>query len=97
MTQAAIMPDWMMERLEGTAQQPGEIELRPDEAISVSLFMALGTQWQRHAMTGLRIGLDYAAIPPAAGMMNIDMTPRRFADLRAMEAAALDVFAERPR
>lgn len=93
MSQAAIMPQWMLDRLAGTIDQPGEITLSPDEVIPFSLFAALGTQWDRHAMTGMRLGISYAAIQPTAQMLGIPMTPALFNDLRAMERAALDEFA----
>lgn len=93
MTQAAIMPEWMLERLAGTAENPGEIELAPDEADAFSLFVMLGTQWRYHPMAG-RIGLDYTAIPATAAMANITMSPALFRDVRVMEAAATEAFAE---
>ncbi|HEX7820634.1 MAG TPA: DUF1799 domain-containing protein [Sphingobium sp.] len=93
MTQSAIMPQWMQERLSGTVAAPGEIELAPDEAIAFSLFVKLGTQWQRHAMTGARLGIDYAAIRPTAEMMEIAMSRALFDDIGIMESAALNEFA----
>ncbi|MGE4321766.1 MAG: DUF1799 domain-containing protein [Sphingobium sp.] len=91
MTQAAILPDWMERRI---ADQSDTIELAPDEATAFSLFAALGTQWTRHAMTGLRLGIDYSVIPATAQMMDIVMTPGLLLDLRIMESAALDEFAK---
>lgn len=93
MTQAAIMPEWMLERLAGTADNPGEVELVPDEADAFSLFVMLGTQWRFHPMAG-QIGLEYAAIPATAAMAEIPVTPALFRDLRTMEAAALEAFTE---
>jgi len=40
-------------------------------------------------------GLDYAGLRAAAALMGTDMTPALFADLRAMEAAALPVLNRR--
>ncbi|SCW56262.1 Phage related hypothetical protein [Sphingobium faniae] len=97
MTRSAIMPKWMLDRLAGTVERPGEIELAPDEALSFSLFAALGTQWERHAMTGLRLGISYPAIPVTAQMLDIAMTPVVFQDIRIMERAALDEFARAAR
>ncbi len=94
MSQAAIMPEWMQQRLAGTAAQPGEVELAPDEVPAVALFLALGTQWRRHPMTGMLLGLDYAAVPPTAAMTGTEMTPALFADLRLMEDAAIGALAE---
>ncbi len=97
MTRAAIMPQWMLDRLAGTADRPGEIILAPDEALSFSLFAALGTQWDRHAMTGTRIGLRYDVIRPTADNMGLSFTPAMFADVQLMEAAALAEFARAAR
>jgi len=97
MTQAAIMPQWMLDRLGGTVDRPGEITLAPDEATAFSLFVALGTQWERHGMTGLRLGISYTAIQPTAQMLGVSMTPRLFNDIRTMERAALDEFARAAR
>lgn len=48
----------------------------------------MGTQWREG-------GMDYAALPVAAGLLGLRLRPRRFAALRRMEAAALGVLAER--
>lgn len=69
------------------------IELPGDDAEAAGLFLALDTQWSWHPMVGARIGLKYEAVPAIAGMMGIEMTPRRFADLKSMEAEALATFA----
>lgn len=97
MTRAAIMPQWMQDRLSGTAERPGEITLSPDEALSFSLFVALGTQWDRHAMTGARLGLRYDVIRPTAENMGLDFSPAMFADIQLMETAALAEFARAAR
>ena len=93
MTRAAIMPQWMLDRLAGTVERPGEITLGPDEAPSFSLFVALGTQWDRHAMTGARLGLRYDVIRPTAENMGLAFTPAMFVDIQMMESAALAEFA----
>lgn len=64
------------------------------DAAVVTLFFALDTQWRRHAMSGQRIGLDYAAIRPTAELYQIETTPDMMADIRMMEAAALAQFAD---
>ena len=76
-----------------TQDDTREIQLFEDEAHSANLFLALGTQWSRHAMTGHHLGLDYSAIAPTAAMLEIPVGPARFHDLRAMEGAALSQFA----
>jgi hypothetical protein len=72
-----------------------EIELPGEDAAVVGLFFALDTQWRRHPMTGVRLGIDYAAIGPTAQMLEIDVTPQLLPRLRIMESAALEVLAER--
>lgn len=94
MTAQTIMPAWMAQRIE---RDSAPVELDPDQGDSFALFLALDTQWQFHAMTGLRIGLDYSQVRPTAGMLDIEMTPRRFLDLRIMEHAALAAFARKER
>ncbi len=76
---------------------PAEIELHPGDAGAVALFFALDTQWRRHAMTGQRIGIDYAAIKPTAELAGIELTPAILPALRVMEDAALGALAERRR
>lgn len=56
------------------------------------LFLGLASQWRVHAMSGLRLGLEYTAIPAVATMMGITVTPSVFDDLRIMEGAALAAF-----
>lgn len=60
------------------------------------LFLALGTQW-RWAGMGERVGLDYSAIAPAAALAGVEPDATVFAQLRLMEAEALDALAERRR
>ncbi len=94
MTAQTKFPDWMEKRIEDEARM---IELCDDEGQSFALFAALDTQWLRHAMTGLRLGLDYGQIEPTARMLSIEMSAQRFLDLRVMEAAALAEFARSAR
>lgn len=65
-----------------------------DEGASATLFLALGTQWRTAGMAGVLTGLDYGAIAPTAALLGVEMTERRFLDLRTMEAAALKVMAD---
>lgn len=94
MTAQTIMPKWMSERFDRAADP---IDLGEDEGASFALFLALDTQWHHHAMTGVRLGIDYSQVQPTAGMLDIDMTARRFLDLRLMEGAALAEFARQER
>ena len=97
MTRAAEMPEWLQARLAGTVQSPGEVEIAPDEVAAFILFVSLDTQWRWCAMSGHRLGLDYTTIQPAAQMQGLDITPAIFSDLRVMERAALNAWAERQR
>lgn len=95
MTQTAILPDWMQQRLAGDVEQPGEVVIAPDEQAALGLFLALATQWRLCPVTGQRRALDYTAITPSAEMIDTEMTPMLFRDLRVMEGAALAAIAER--
>ncbi|HEU4958962.1 MAG TPA: DUF1799 domain-containing protein [Sphingomonas sp.] len=70
-------------------------EIGPDELDAVDLFHALASQWRMHPMAGVRLGIDYAAVPATAAMLGLTMTPELFADLRVMEGAALAAFPRR--
>lgn len=70
------------------------VEIAQDDEDVVALFFTLGTQWRTHAMSGMRTGIDYAAIPSTAALMGIPMTPAMMIDLRAMEMAAIEIFAK---
>lgn len=78
----------MASRVEDTV-----IEIREDDQDIVALFMALGTQWRVHPMSGQRLGLDYAVIRPTAELLGFAINPAVMSDLRAMEGAALDEWA----
>lgn len=95
MTQSAVMPDWMQERLAGTGENPGEVQVPPDEQATLALFLSMGTQWRWCPVSGQRLGMDYAAIAPTASLQGTELTPMVFHDLRLMENAALDALAER--
>lgn len=89
LTQAAALQD------HEAAADASELELSPDETGPVGLFLALASQWRIHPAAGVRMGIDYAAIPPTAAMMEVPMTPSLFNDIRAMESAALEAMAAR--
>lgn len=46
-------------------------------------------------MAGVRLGLDYPAIPATADMMGLKMTPELFDDMAVMERAALATWASK--
>lgn len=70
------------------------VPIWPENLPAFEAFAALLTQW-RVGMSGAT-GLDYAAIPATLDMLGVSADRRAlFADLRAMEAAALDAMRER--
>ncbi len=85
MTRNAILPAWMAR----PRREDEPIEVPIADAPAATLFFALDTQWRRHAMSGQRIGIDYAAIAPTAALYEIAMSADLMADLRMMEATAL--------
>ena len=88
----AVLPDWMVKRAATDV-----IEIDEEDGNVVALFMSLDTQWRMHAMTGARLGLDYAAIKPAAELFGFALSPAVMGDLRVMEIAALNEFADQAR
>lgn len=93
-TQNAILPAHF---LANAAPVDDRIEIHRADVGTVALFLALRTQWHRHAMTGQRIGLDYSAVRPTADLAFIDITPDTLPSLQAMEEEALLTFAEAAR
>jgi hypothetical protein len=94
MTRRAPMPAWMQRRRAAEAEP---IELTKQEADTVGLFFALDTQWRRCPFTGVRLGLDYAAVRPTAEMLEIEPSARLMTGVRVMEAAAIGALARRAR
>lgn len=68
---------------------PAVIQLSPEEADSVDLFIALQTQW--NVGPGGPVGINYASIPCVMDLQGIPAGDRRtlFDDLRVMEREAL--------
>jgi hypothetical protein len=64
------------------------LEIWPDMAAGVLVFLALTTQWKRGTL-GEVVGLDYAAIHPTAKLLNMDLDQQAFHDIREMEGEAL--------
>lgn len=93
-TQQTAIPDRF---LRGAAHDAAAAEIHPDDAPTVALFFALSTQWRRHAFTGQRMGLDYAAIKPTADLAGLETSPATLPAIRAMEDAALQAWAETSR
>lgn len=98
---ADAVADWLNKRKAGSSGsetgglQQQVIEIAPDEADVVALFLSLQTQWRRHAMTGAALGLIYEAVPATAALTGIATTPALFADLQIMESAAMEEMARK--
>lgn len=70
------------------------VEILPDCAAAVDVFLAMATQW-RTGMAGAT-GLDYSAVPVVLRLYGVPAKDRAdvFDDLRVMEAEALKVMGE---
>lgn len=84
------MPRKIVERME----QFRPVDIYPDNARPVRLFMDLLTQW-RMGPSG-PTGLDYAALPTVMRLRGVPQTERSglFDDIRIMEHAALEAMHE---
>ena len=71
--------------------EPEPIAIRPDEEAAVTVFSAMGTQWNIGAMGGI-IGLRYEALPAVLAALNMTPSAELLADLRTMESAACEAF-----
>jgi len=70
------------------------VEVWPDNAPSLNVFIAMSTQW-RVGMSGAT-GLDYAALPGVMRLIGVSAAERAdvFDDIRIMEDAALGKMRE---
>ena len=75
------------------AAEPDQV--MPENWPALRVFIAADTQWRRAGLTGVPTGLDYAAVPPIAGMLGIPADGDLLARLRILEAAALAAMLER--
>lgn len=71
----------------------GACEIWPDNWAALRLFLAVETQWRVQLGVGVvvHLGLDYAALEAAMRMSGVADPAAMFADLRAMERAALPI------
>lgn len=81
-------------------QQPAEaeVEVWPDMADSVGLFLASGSQWRwvGVGMAGaMRTGLDLPAVIAIGDRLEISVTPRVLADLKIMEGEAAALWGKK--
>ncbi len=84
---------------EVVAKDSGIPEIQPANAITVSLFFAVTTQWNYAGMSGVRTGLNYAAVDVRASKMPeyqaLSPEDRGWVwdGLQRMEAAAIRVWS----
>lgn len=80
------MAAWGLTRDESPQELVG---IWPDNAASLNVFLAMGTQWR--VGPGGAIGLDYQTLPFVLRMEGVPRAHHRtvFSDLREMEAQAL--------
>ena len=71
---------------------PEAIEVWPDNAQSLDVFLAMQTQWERNGMTGRYTGMRYVSLPVVMGFSGVPKAARRqvFDDIRIMESAVLE-------
>lgn len=78
--------------------RPRYFWLWPENERPLVLWFELSTQWRHAGMDGVRVGLDYAAalalVQSRPGLGSRRSRWRCFEDLRAMEAASLDEWAQ---
>ncbi len=74
-------------------QETEPFAVLPENARAVELFLLSSTQWR--FVEGWEAGLEYSGVEAAARLAGIPMTAELFADIRIMEAAAVETIHER--
>lgn len=72
--------------------EPEALEVWPDNAQSLNVFLAMQTQWERNGMTGRYTGMRYVSLPVVMRFSGVSKAARRqvFDDIRVMESAVLE-------
>ncbi len=78
-------------------QRADDVEVYPENFVSVQVFQRMHTQWRTRGMDGEISGLDYSSFPITARMLKV---PRKdweqvFDDVGLMENETLAVVVER--
>lgn len=84
---------WGIDLPEGWGERQLQDGIWEEHVPALVAFLAVSGQWRTrpHGMGETRwIGLDYAAVGAGFGFAGITMTPEVWADLRLIEAGALD-------
>lgn len=77
------------------ARPKGEIEVWAENWEAMTVWLAMGTQWRVAGLTGLPIGLDYAALPVVTGALGLRLDEGLLARLRVMEDTAVQELVKR--
>lgn len=72
------------------------VEVWPENAMAVRIFVDMATQWCRAGMTGAKTGLNYAALDAVMDLRNVPEPHREevWDQIRIMEGAVLELQAE---
>jgi hypothetical protein len=79
------------------------VEVEPENARAVRLFLALTTQWRYAPRTNgkmellQRTGLDYAVLPAVSSALAIALDETLLAQLRILEGKTIEIHGERQR
>ncbi|WP_162906704.1 DUF1799 domain-containing protein [Algihabitans albus] len=91
-------PEAIAARRSAPAPPPAEpVEIWADHWEAFRWFRACASQWRYAGETAVPLGLDYGGAETAARLAGIEPTRQRFAQLRTLEAAALEALLERRR
>jgi hypothetical protein len=71
------------------------LPILPENWPAVSVFTAMSTQWRRAGMSGVPVGLDYAALPAVCAALDHRLDGELLTRITMIECAALAVMAER--
>jgi hypothetical protein len=74
----------------------GAIEVWPENAVAVRIFMDMATQWDRGGMTGAKTGLKYDRLLQVMQLRDIPEAQHEdvWDQVRIMEGAVLEMQAE---
>jgi hypothetical protein len=80
-----------------SAKNEGDADrvITPDMEPAILLFLGADTQWRSAGMSGMRVGLDYTALPIVAQALGVVLDTEVFSDLKVIESGALGELAAR--
>ncbi|MBK6742528.1 MAG: DUF1799 domain-containing protein [Hydrogenophilales bacterium] len=77
--------------IEGADEEDDEVEIWPENRVTVDAFLACQTQWSVNEFSGTYTGLRYADVAAALDMLGVVDKREVFWGIRTMEREALDV------